>query len=109
MWPRLRDAMLKVFPDEPRSNARGHREGKPMIYRHFVREGNAIEQRRQELLSEVARHQTIRSARGAGSADRRPFAAPGSFLVFIKRHVASGRFRPARPAATTPTPGITTQ
>ena len=80
-----------------------------MIYRHFVREGQAIEQRRQELLSEVARHQSIRSARETEPNDRRPFAAPGSFLVFLKRHIASGRFRPARPVVTAEAAGSLTQ
>lgn len=94
--------MLAVFPDEPGPAATRRREGKPMIYRHFVREGQAIEQRRQELLSEVARHQSILSARETEPNDRRPFAAPGSFLVFLKRHIASGRFRPAQPAPATP-------
>ncbi len=80
-----------------------------MTDRHFVREGIAAEQRRQELLAEVARHQSIRSARGSDPVDRQPFAAPGSFLVFIKRHFATGRFRPAPPAVTTPATGVVTR
>lgn len=94
--------MLALFPDEPGPPAKRRREGKPMINRQFVREGNALEQRRQELLSEVARHRSIRAARETEPNDGRPFAAPGSFLVFLKRHIASGRFRSAQPVPTTP-------
>ncbi len=66
-----------------------------MMYRHFVRDGQIAEQRRQELLQEVARQFAIREAREPKPTGQRPFAAPGSFLVFLKRHLASARFRPA--------------
>lgn len=73
-----------------------------MNSRHILREGIASEQRRVELLSEVARHQAIVAARGGDMVDPRPFAAPGSFLVFLKKHFASGRFRPASPTSISP-------
>ena len=71
-----------------------------MSARHIPREGLGIESRRLELMAEVARHQAIRSAREVETVEKRPFAAPGSFLVFIRRHIASGRFRPSRSVAT---------
>jgi hypothetical protein len=80
-----------------------------MVYRNFTRDGQGAEARRLELLAEVARHQAIRSAREGETVEKRPFAAPGSFLVFIKRHIASGRFRPARPVVTAEAAGSLTQ
>ena len=59
-----------------------------MIYRHFVRDGQIAETRRQELIEEVARQFAIREAREPKPIGQRPFAAPGSFLVFLKRHLA---------------------
>ena len=74
-----------------------------MIYRHVAREGQGIEQRRQELLAAVAGRRAIAAARvGERSADRRPIAAPGSFLALLRKHLATGRFRPARPATIAP-------
>ena len=66
-----------------------------MIYRHFVRDGQIAETRRQELLRDVAKQFAIREAREPKPIGQRPFAAPGSFLVFLKRHLAGNRFRPA--------------
>jgi len=75
-----------------------------MVSRHISREGIASEQRRVELLTEVARHQSIAAARSGNVVDLRPFAAPGSFLVFLKKHFASGRFHPASPNSISPSP-----
>ena len=73
-----------------------------MIYRYFVREGMVAEQHRQEVLVEVARLQAVAEARRARTADPRPLAAPGSFLVFVRKYFAMGRFRPAQPPAIRP-------
>ena len=68
---------------------------------HFLREGIAAEQHRLAVLEEVARMQSIAEAQIAGKGDGRPFAAPGSFHVFLRRHIATGRFRPATIQPTT--------
>jgi hypothetical protein len=72
-----------------------------MTQPQFPGAGIAAEQHRLEVLDEAAGMQLIADARSTrDGTDRRPFAAPGTFLVYLRQHVATGRFRPvtARPA-----------
>src|SRR5687768_13666664 len=102
MWRFLSGAMLSALPDRPGRTPTEIPRGTSMIYRHFVRDGQIAETRRQELLHEVARQQSIVAARRKDGDGMRPFAAPGSFLIFLKRHFAGGRFHPAaRPSGVT--------
>ena len=78
-------------------------KGKPMTTANYLREGIAAEQHRLEMLDEAARLRLIASAHPSDGIDRRPFGAPGSFLHYLQKHFASGRFRPATIHPTTVT------